>query len=92
MNKQNRVPLNILVQIVLCVALVFAAYGATFRSSNVFGLSEQTQKDIDSFKTALAGTSQALLGPFPTQTMPTKTITPTPTATPRISATPTFTP
>jgi hypothetical protein len=90
-NKQNKVPLQVLLQIILCIGLVFIGFGSIFKSSGVFGLGNGAEQ-VESIKTAMAGTMQALLGPFPTSTMPTKTASSTPTATPLISATPTFTP
>jgi hypothetical protein len=90
-NKQKKLSLTLLLQVVLSIVLIIVAYAVTFRGSSAFGLGNGPQ-GIEAIKTSLAGTAQALLGPFPTQTMPTKTALPTATATPRISATPTFTP
>ena len=91
MNKQKKLSLNLLLQVVLSIGIIIVAYAVTFRSSRAFGLGTGSQ-NIEAIKTTLAGTAQALLGPFPTATVPTKTASPTATATPRISATPTFTP
>ena len=55
------------------------------------GLGEDSQRNVDATKTALVGTAKALLGPFPTSTLPTQTASATATATPLISATPTIT-
>lgn len=86
---KNRTRWFVLVQILLCMGLAFVAYGLVFNRSQVLGLEDQ--KNVDSTKTALVGTAQALLGPFPTATVPTSTATDTATATPLISATPTMT-
>jgi len=90
-KKQNKVPLNILFQILLCIGLVFVGFGSIFKSSGAFGLGSSAQQ-VESIKTAFAGTAQALLGPFPTMTVATQTASSTPTATLSISATPSFTP
>ena len=50
--------------------MIVVAYAVTFRSSSAFGLGSGSQS-IEAIKTTLAGTAQALLGPFPTQTAPT---------------------
>ena len=91
MKKENRIPLQILLQAILCIGLVFVVYAVTFRDITASSLSGGSQSQADGIKTAIVGTANALLGPFPTLTMPTKTDTSTPTATMRISATPTMT-
>ena len=89
--KENRVRLSILVQFVLCMGLVFVVYLLAFKGRNAFSLGEDRQSSAASTRTAIAATIDALMGPFPTATLPTKTASPTHTATPRISATPTLT-
>lgn len=89
-SKKKRIRWYILAQILLCVGLAAVSYGLVFNRTRVLGL--QDQKNVDGTKTALVGTAQALLGPFPTATVPTSTSSVTVTATPLISATPTVTP
>lgn len=88
-SKKSRIRWYILAQILLCVGLAAVAYGLTFDRTRVLGL--QDQKNVANTKTAIASTAQALMGPFPTATMPTRTPTSTVTVTPLISATPTVT-
>lgn len=89
-SKKKRIRWYILAQILLCVGLAVVSYGLVFNRTRVLGL--QDQKNVDGTKTALVGTAQALLGPFPTATVPTSTSSATATATLLISATPTVTP
>ncbi|HEX2993528.1 MAG TPA: hypothetical protein VHP14_01820 [Anaerolineales bacterium] len=88
-SKKSRIRWYILAQILLCIGLAVVAYGLTFNRTRVLGL--QDQKNIANTKTAIANTAQALMGPFPTATMPTRTPTTTATVTPRSTATPTTT-
>jgi hypothetical protein len=90
-KKQNRIPLQALLQVTLCLGLIVVVFAVTFRDTTASGLGGQSQGGVSGLKTAIAGTADALLGPFPTSTLPTKTASFTATATPRISATPTMT-
>ena len=77
----------------LLIGLILAVYALTSRRSPDVA---QMQRNAASTRTALALTSQALLGPFPTFTAPTPTAseTPPPTFTPTRTPTrtPTYTP
>lgn len=77
-------------QSLLCIGLLFFTYILVFRQTSAFSLQDRVQQ-AESTKTAVAGTVEALMGPFPTATLPSKTPTHTPTVTPVISATPTIT-
>lgn len=91
-SKKNREHWHVLVGCLLCAGLLSLSYGLFFKSPSALGMQEQAQKNVNSTKTVLAGTANALLGPFPTATSPTRTPSPTATATPIISATPSMTP
>jgi hypothetical protein len=92
--KENRIPLQALLGVLLCIFLTGLFYVITFRRPSVLGL--EVFSRANSTKTALALTSRALYGPFPTATGPTptstKTRTPTPTPTETPSKTPSPTP
>jgi len=87
--KKNRTRWYILVQCLLCISLLFVTYTLAFTNINVLGLQEQTRNSVNSTKTAIIGTLQALLGPFPTSTARIRTYRATFTPLPLISATPT---
>lgn len=85
--KENRAALQVLLGCVLCIFLTGLFYVITFKRPSVLGL--EVFNRSNGTRTAIALTSQALYGPFPTATGPTPTITKTPTVTP--TATLTFT-
>jgi hypothetical protein len=88
--KENRIPLQALLGVLLCIFLTGLFYVITFRRPSVLGL--EVASRANSTKTALALTSRALYGPFPTATGPTPTVTKTPTITPTPTLTPSKTP
>ena len=85
--------LQVLLGCLLCIFLTGLFFVITFRRPSVLGLGGSTR--ANSTRTALALTSRALYGPFPTVTGPTptasktRTTTPTPTNTPSNTASPT---
>ena len=86
-NRGNRqVYLQVLLGCVLCIFLAGVFYVITFKRPSVLGLEVLTR--ANGTRTAIALTSRALYGPFPTATGPTPTITNTPT----LTETPTTTP
>jgi hypothetical protein len=88
--KENRIPLEVLLGVLLCIFLTGLFYVITFRRPSVLGL--EVVSRANSTRTALALTSRALYGPFPTATGPTPTITKTRTVTPTPTMTPSNTP
>ena len=88
--KENRIPLQALLGVLLCIFLTGLFYVITFRRPSVLGL--EVASRANSTRTALALTSRALYGPFPTSTGPTPTITKTRTLTPTPTETPSNTP
>src|SRR6185295_17998127 len=88
--KVNRIPLEVLLGVLLCIFLTGLFYIITFRRPSVLGL--EVASRANSTRTALALTSRALYGPFPTATGPTPTITKTPTLTATVTMTPSNTP
>src|SRR5690349_22173284 len=85
-GKQRTIYLQVLLGCFLCLFLVGLFYVLTFGRSSVLGLGVASR--AGSTRTAIALTSRALYGPFPTATGPTPTASKTRTATP----TPTITP
>jgi hypothetical protein len=86
-NRGNRqVYLQVLLGCILCIFLAGVFYVITFRRPSVLGL--EVFSRANGTRTAIALTSRALYGPFPTATGPTPTVTKTPT----LTATPTVTP
>ena len=85
-QKHNSIPLQVLLGVLLCIFLTGLFFVITFRRPSVLGLG--AIKRASSTRTAMALTSQALYGPFPTPTGPTATITKTPTVTPTMTVTP----
>jgi len=92
-RKEKQVYIQVLVGCLLCLFLTGVFFVITFRRPSVLGLGVSGR--VSGTRTALALTSNALYGPFPTSTGPTptasktRTITPTPTLTPSDTATPT---
>lgn len=97
--KGNRVQLQVLLQILMCIGLILVAYAGIF--GNTIRGSIDAQRSASSTKTAIAMTAGALMGPFPTATVPTATAsniptitstipTPTPTATRTLAPTATL--
>ena len=92
--RENRMNVLIVFALLFILGVILAVYTLTSRESPGAANSEQ---DASSTRTALALTSQALLGPFPTSTLPTATATEiftptwTPTRTPTRTPTPTAT-
>lgn len=87
---KNHAYLQVLLGCVLCLFLGVLFYVLTFKRPSVLGL--EVASRVNSTKTALALTSQALYGPFPTVTGPSPTITKTRTLTPTVTLTFTTTP
>lgn len=88
-SKENRIPIQILLATLLCIGALLLIYTFAFRHSP---MDTEAQQKANGTKTALALTSGALLGPFPTSTAPTATPSDTPTLTPTLpTATPTVT-
>lgn len=93
--RETRVNVMILFAVLLILGVILAVYTLTSRESPD---AADLHQGASSTRTALALTSQALLGPFPTATAPTATAsnTPgpseTPTPTPTRTRTPTATP
>ena len=93
--RENRMNILIVFALLFILGVILAVYTLTSRESPG---AANTQQDASSTRTALALTSQALLGPFPTSTLPTATATEiftptwTPTRTPTRTHTPTATP
>jgi len=91
--KKNQVYFEVLLGCLLCIFLTGLFYVITFRRPSVLGLEVFTR--ANSTRTAIALTSKALYGPFPTATGPTptasktRTVTPTPTMTPTTTPSPT---
>ena len=87
--RENRVNEMIMFAVLLRLGLILAVYVLTSQESPD---AARMQRNASSTRTALALTSQALLGPFPTFTAPTVTASeiPSPTSTP--TRTPTRTP
>src|ERR1041385_5450291 len=75
--RENRFFLQLLRGSVLSIGLLLVLW-ITFR---VPSSSADAQKNSSSTRTAIAMTAQALLGPFPTSTAPTATVSDTPTVT-----------
>ena len=88
--KEHRAALQVLLGCLLCIFLTGLFYVITFRRPSVLGLEVFSRSN--GTRTALAMTSQALYGPFPTATGPSPTVTKTPTITPTATATPSNTP
>ncbi len=88
--KGNQVYLQVLLGVLLCIFLTGVFYVITFRRPSVLGL--EVASRANATRTALALTSRALYGPFPTATGPTPTITKTRTLTPTPTVTPSNTP
>lgn len=78
--------LQVVLGCVLCIFLTGLFYAITFRRPSVLGLGGSLR--ANSTRTALALTSRALYGPFPTATGPTPTPTKTPANTPTTTITP----
>ncbi len=78
--------LQVLLGCLLCIFLTGVFYMITFRRPSVLGLGGSSR--ANSTRTALALTSRALYGPFPTVTGPTPTPSKTRTATPTVTLTP----
>lgn len=91
-SKKKRAHWYILVECLLCMGLLALSYSLIFKRPSALGMQGQAQANMEKTKTALAGTANALLGPFPTATFPTRTPSSTVTVTPILSATPTLTP
>src|SRR6478609_1932480 len=88
-RKEYRIPLQILLATLLCIGALLLVYAFAFKRSP---LDAEAQQKVNSTKTAIALTADALLGPFPTSTAPTVTPSDTPTLTPTLpTATPTVT-
>ena len=85
-SQQNRIRLQILFISIFGLGLLLLAYLFASRRSP---LDAEAVQGANSTKTALAMTAGALLGPFPTSTVPTTTASDTPTLTPTL---PTVTP
>ncbi|HJR80601.1 MAG TPA: hypothetical protein VJ821_11045 [Anaerolineales bacterium] len=83
--RENRMALQALFVGLFFIGLILLVNALTSRETVD---TAQLQRDADSTRTAVALTSDALLGPFPTSTAPTATIT----VTARPSITPTTTP
>src|SRR6185295_7833545 len=88
--KVNRIPLEVPLGVLLCIFLTGLFYVITFRRPSILGL--EVVSRANSTRTAIALTSRALYGPFPTATGPTPTITKTRTVTPSPTLTFTTTP
>jgi hypothetical protein len=88
--RGNQVRLQVLLGCLLCIFLTGLFYVITFRRPSVLGMEVFTRSNAT--RTALALTSVALYGPFPTATGPSPTITKTPTVTPTSTLTPSNTP
>jgi len=92
-SRERSFYLQVFLGVFLCLFLAGLFYVLTFRRPFVLGLDSLSRSNAT--RTALALTSRALYGPFPTATGPTPTasktptITPTPTVTPTITASPT---
>ena len=93
--REYRVYLQMLLIVLIFIGFLLAAYGLTAPETQD---AAQSGRNALSTRTALALTSDALLGPFPTSTAPTPTAsdTPaptfTPTPTPTVTRTTTATP
>ena len=93
-GKERSIYLQVLLGCFLCIFLVGLFYVLTFGRPSVLGLGVSSR--AGSTRTAIALTSRALYGPFPTATGPTptasktRTSTPTPTITPSNTASPTL--
>src|SRR5688572_27397468 len=87
--------LQAVLAVLLFIGLILVVYALASRETPDI---TQTQRNASNTRTAVALTSQALLGPFPTSTAPTQTasetpsLTLTPTRTPTNTRTPTQTP
>ena len=90
LKKENRIYLPVLLGCLLCLFLSVLSYVIIFDRSTVLGLGVNSR--VSGTRTAIALTSGALLGPFPTGTRPTSTASKTPTITPTPTLTPTNTP
>lgn len=88
--EKNQAYVQVLLGCLLCIFLTGLFYVITFKRPSVRGLEVFTRSN--GTRTALALTSQALYGPFPTATGPTPTITKTRTLTPTPTVTPSNTP
>jgi hypothetical protein len=88
--ERRQVYVEVLLGCLLCIFLGGLFYVLTFRRPSVLGL--EVASRANSTRTALALTSQALYGPFPTATGPSPTITKTRTVTPSPTLTFTTTP
>jgi hypothetical protein len=88
--EKKQAYVQVLVGCLLCIFLTGLFYVITFKRPSVLGLEVFTRSN--STKTAIALTSQALYGPFPTATGPTPTVTKTRTVTPSPTLTFTTTP
>jgi len=88
--ERKQVYVEVLLGCLLCIFLTGLFYVLTFRRPTVLGL--EVASRANSTRTAIALTSQALYGPFPTATGPTPTITKTRTITPSPTLTFTTTP
>jgi hypothetical protein len=88
-SGENRARLQVLFAGLLLIGLIAAVATAMVRSSPGGG---DTQGDANGTGTAIALTSEALLGPFPTATAPSATASDIPSATPLPTLTPTRTP
>ena len=69
--RENRMNVLIVFALLFILGVILAVYTLTSRESP----GGANQQDASSTRTALALTSQALLGPFPTSTLPTATAT-----------------
>lgn len=93
--RENRVNIMILFAVLFILGVILAVYRLTSRKPPD---PADLERNASSTRTALALTSQALLGPFPTATAPTATASAipspseTPTRTPTRTRTPTATP
>ena len=89
-SRERAFYLQMLLGILLCIFLSGLFYVITFRRPSVLGL--DVYGKANATRTALALTSRALYGPFPTATGPTPTASKTPTITPTATVTPSITP
>jgi hypothetical protein len=89
-RRNNQVFLQVLLGSVLCIFLAGVFYVITFKRPSVLGLEVFARSN--GTRTAIALTSRALYGPFPTATGPTPTVTKTPTLTETPTVTPSNTP
>jgi len=87
--KENRGNLQILLGCLLGIGSIVILY-VIFKTPSLSSV--ELQRNARNTKTALAMTERVLMGPFPTGTRPTATVTKTPSITPTSTLTPTRTP